>query len=123
MFPNIRLDLFKRPVCERVDFDKACFIDFDDVERTSGSTLGFSTTGEDGADVKLCVCSTGGFHFYEVVVLGHVSGPELWTVGSDEGVKGWCSLGGEDVELGCRVSTVLLFREGRVFRGNDGVCL
>lgn len=115
MFPNIRLDLFERPVCEGVDFNQARLVDFDDVKRTSGSALGFPTTGEDGADVKLGICSTGGLDFDEVVVLCLVAGPEFGAVGSDEGVKGGGAFGVENVEFGCWVSTFYLFEKGESF--------
>ena len=115
MFPNIRLDLFERPVCKGIDFDQPRLIDFNDIERSSGTALGFSTTGEDGADVKLGVCSTARCNFDEVVVLSFVSGPEFGAVGSDEGVDGWGTFGSKYVELGCWVSTFYFFEEGMCF--------
>jgi len=59
VFLDVGLDLFKGPVGQGVDLDKASLVNLDDVEVTALATLATATASEDGVDIHLTVSTLG----------------------------------------------------------------
>lgn len=77
---DVLTDLIKGPVGEGVDFNKAGFVDLEDIEVTTLATLASSATSQDCINFEFAVCALSRLNFGEPVVSFVVGFPEAFTV-------------------------------------------